>query len=254
MYNDVELFDEPTNEIAPVNNGGGLLDNDADNILYLAERADKYIEALNKIMTAALKITTELDWTIISGKPYLQETGATKVARLFGISWEKLPGTNPQVECDEEGYKTFTYKLRFYMKNDHIDCDGSRCMKEDFFAKSKGGLKKPDEINEKNVKQAAYTNCINNGIKRLVPGLRNINISDLEKAGLNAQKIGGYSHKEGSKGGASKAAADSGHVCENCGAAITQKVASYSEGKFGRKLCMKCQEEAYIDEQAQYKQ
>lgn len=69
----------------PVQNGA-LLDANVDNILYLAEKAEKYIEAMNRIMDAALKITNELDWVLIGGTPYLQESGATKVARLFGIS------------------------------------------------------------------------------------------------------------------------------------------------------------------------
>lgn len=91
---------------------------------------------------------------------------------------------------------------------------------------------------------AAYTNCMNNGIKRLIPGLRNIDVSELEKAGLDPNKINGYTFKTGSKGGASKAAEESGIVCEQCGAAITQKVASYSQSKYGKALCMNCQKGA----------
>ena len=39
---------------------GGLLEANTDNILYLADKAEKYIEAMNRIMDAALKITNEL--------------------------------------------------------------------------------------------------------------------------------------------------------------------------------------------------
>ena len=58
-----------------------------DNLLAMAEQAEKRIDAINRIMSASLKITNEKDWILIAGVPYLQETGATKVARLFGIGW-----------------------------------------------------------------------------------------------------------------------------------------------------------------------
>ncbi|MGN0180402.1 MAG: hypothetical protein ACI4DY_13345 [Monoglobaceae bacterium] len=242
MSNDVEIIDRDISDLAArPDNGGGLLSADTDNILYLADRAEKYISAMNRIMDAALKITSELDWCLIGGKPYLQESGATKVARLFGISIQLIG--KPDIECDSEGYKTYTYKARFYLKDQFVECEGSRSMKEDFFA-GKDRNKKPDEIDERDVKMAAYTNCINNGIKRLIPNLRNIDVATLERAGLDVGKISGYTFKTGSKGGNSGSAEDSGLKCESCGASVTQKVASYSQSKFGKILCMNCQKGA----------
>lgn len=228
---------EPMQVMDTGNQNAGLLDTSADNIMYLAERADKLITAMNKIMSAALKITSEHDWTLIGGKPYLQESGATKVARLFGISWQI--GT-PKVECDSEGYKTFTYKGRFEMRGQFIECEGSRSMKDDFFGGKPGSRKAIDEISERNVRQAAYTNCINNGIKRIIPGLRGIDVKTLEEAGIDTGKIKGYTFKDGSRGGTGKT--ESGLKCEKCGTAISQKVASYSQSKYdGHMYCMDCQ-------------
>ena len=178
--NEVEIIDADITDLtARPQQNSGLLDANTDNILYLANKAEQYIEAMNRIMDAALKITTEYDWILIGGKPYLQESGTTKVARLFGISIQLIG--QPTVEFDNEGYKTFTYKARFMLKDQFIECEGSRSMKEDFFAKAGKDkpLKKPDEIDERDVKMAAYTNCLNNGIKRLIPNLRNIDISAL---------------------------------------------------------------------------
>lgn len=241
MNNEVEFIDRDIVELTERQQGGGLLDSNTDNILYLAEKADKYIEAMNKIMTAALKITNELDWVLIGGTPYLQESGATKVARLFGISIQLMG--KPTVECDSEGYKTYTYKARFMLRDQFIECEGSRSMKEDFFAKAGKDkpLKKPDEIDERDVKMAAYTNCINNGVKRLIPNLRNIDVATLEAAGFDVSKIRGYTFKQGTKGGNNGKAEDSGLVCSKCNKAVTQAVASYSQGKFGAILCIDCQ-------------
>lgn len=223
------------------NEQDALMSMDYDNVIALAERADKMVTALNKIMAAAIRVTTPKDWVMIGGTPYLQESGATKVARLFGISIQ-LIGT-PVVEVDPQGYKTFTYKARFMLKDQFIECEGSRSASEDFFA-GKGKTKKPDEIDERDVKMAAYTNCLNNGIKRLIPNLRNIDVATLERAGLDASKIRGYTFKSGSKGGNTGKAEESGLNCSKCNAPITQAEASYSEAKFGAKLCRKCQSEA----------
>lgn len=241
--NEVEIIDaDVTNLTERPQQNTGILDANTDNILYLAEKADKYIEAMNRIMDAALKITNELDWVLIGGKPYLQESGTTKVARLFGISIQLIG--QPIVECDSSGYKTWTYKARFMLKDQFIECEGSRSMKDDFFAKAGKDkpLKKPDEIDERDVKMAAYTNCLNNGIKRLIPNLRNIDVATLERAGLDVNKIQGYTFKTGSKGGTTTTNAEgSGLACEVCGKEVTQKVASYSQGKFGKILCYDCQ-------------
>lgn len=243
MNNDIEIIGADITDItAKQPAGGGLLDTNTDNILYLAEKAEKYITAMNRIMDAALKITNELDWVLIGGKPYLQESGTTKVARLFGISIQLIGA--PTVEFDGEGYKTYTYKARFMLKDQFIECEGSRGMKEDFFAKAGKDkpLKKPDEIDDRDVKMAAYTNCLNNGIKRLIPNLRNIDVATLERAGLDVSRINGYTFKSGDKGGKNNAKAEeSGLKCEKCGAPITQKVASFSQSKFGKMLCMECQ-------------
>lgn len=245
--NNLTAIDGEIQDLTARPQSGGLLDSNTDNILYLAEKADQYITAMNKIMEAALKITNELDWVLIGGVPYLQESGATKVARLFGISIQLIG--KPICECDSLGYKTFTYKAKFMLKDQFIECEGSRSSKDDFFAgkddPEKGKKKKkPDEIDERDVKMAAYTNCLNNGIKRLIPNLRNIDIDTLQRAGLKTDKIKGYTFKTGSQGGKSGKAEDSGIVCEMCGKAITQKVASYSQAQYGQALCMDCQKTA----------
>lgn len=241
--NDMEIIAQDFTDItARPESGGGLLSADTDNILYLAQKAEAYITAMNRIMDAALKITNELDWVLIGGKPYLQESGATKVARLFGISIQLIG--KPVVECDPEGYKTYTYKARFMLKDQFVECEGSRSMKEDFFAGKGEKMKKPDEVDERDVKMAAYTNCINNGIKRLIPNLRNIDVATLERAGLDVSKLQGYTFKTGSKGGNTGKAEDSGLACSACGAPITQAEASYSQAKMGAMLCRKCQQGA----------
>lgn len=220
-----------------------LLSMDFDNVLALADRADKMVSALNKIMAAAIRVTTPKDWVMIGGTPYLQESGATKVARLFGIGWQIHPGF-PKVEYDAEGYPTYTYRMTFRMGSQSIEAEGMRNARDEFFAGKKEKQKKVDEIDLSDVKRAAYTNCLNRGIKAILPGLRNLDAAALEENGVNVGRSGGYTFKTGTRGGNSGKAEDSGVSCAACGAPITQKVASYAQAKYGRPLCMKCQKKA----------
>lgn len=180
-YEVIDTREEESNSILAVDN--------IDRLLKQASQADKALEALKKVMLAALKITTENDWVLIGGKPYLQESGATKIGKLSGISWKII---STEITVDAEGYKTFYYRMKFFDQSTSIEADGSRNMKDDFFAKQKDGLKKPDEIDERDVKAAAYTNCVNTGIKRMIPGLRGLEKHNLTEAGLNVDKLKGY--------------------------------------------------------------
>lgn len=246
--NEYQLTPAETMPTSVQSTSDALLDMSVDNVLALADRADKMVTALNKIMSAAIKITTERDWCLIGGTPYLQESGAAKVARLFGISWRIHEGF-PKTEYDGDGYPTFTYRMTFTLGGASIEQDGSRNARDEFFAgksTDKNGnaqkQKTVDEIDLGDVKRAAYTNCLNNGIKRILPGLRNLDVAALESAGLKVSEIRGYTFKEGSRGGTRQSAPEeSGIVCAACGAAISQKVASYAQSKYGRPLCMACQ-------------
>lgn len=229
--------------VAVQGDNDALMSMDYDNVLMLAERADKMVTALNKIMAAAIKVTTPKDWVMIGGTPYLQESGATKVARLFGIGWQIHHGF-PKTEYDSDGYPTYTYRMTFTMGKQAIEAEGMRNARDEFFAGKRGDGRKQktvDEIDLADVKRAAYTNCLNRGIKAILPGLRNLDAATIEANGVKIGESGGYTFKQGTRGGNSGKAEESGIVCEACGAPITQRVASFSQGKYGRALCMDCQ-------------
>lgn len=230
------------NEVMTVQSADdALMELDYDNVLTLADRADKMVGALNKIMQAAIKITAPKDWVLIGGTPYLQESGASKVARLFGISWRICDGY-PKEEFRKDGYPTYTYRMVFSLGAQSVEAEGMRSASDEFFTGK--GRKNVDEIDLADVKRAAYTNCLNRGIKGILPGLRNLDVTDLERAGLNIGKTRGYTFKTGSKGGKTEAEKETDFVCSACGEKISAKVASYSQGKYGKPLCMKCQRAA----------
>ena len=159
-------------------------------LVELAAQAERRVEAINKIKAYSLRLTQPSDWVDQNGRPYLQVSGAEKIARLFGISWRI---DEPIREELEGGHYIYTYKGYFSLAGAEIEAIGSRSSKDPFFKRYvyvNGERKElpPSEIDPGDVKKAAYTNCIGNGITRLL-GLRNISYDDLEKvAGIKREQ------------------------------------------------------------------
>ena len=170
-------------------------------LVELAAQAERRVEAINKIKQYSLRLTQPGDWVDQNGRPYLQVSGAEKIARLFGISWRI---DEPIREELEGGHYIYTYKGYFSLAGAEIEAIGSRSSKDPFFKRYiyvNGERKElpPSEIDPGDVKKAAYTNCIGNGITRLL-GLRNISYEDLEKvAGIKREQIAKIQYKSKDK-------------------------------------------------------
>jgi len=178
----------------------------ADNTLIaIAEQAEKRVEAMQKIKRMALKLTNPHDWVDENGKPYLQASGAEKVARLFGISWRM---SEPIRENIEGGHFTYTYHGEFSLAGASIEAIGTRSSKDGFFKKYewKGDGEKRtrvelpvSEIDPGDVKKSAYTNLLGNGITRLL-GIRNLTYEDLkEYAGISKEQISSVEYRKSGK-------------------------------------------------------
>jgi hypothetical protein len=172
-----------------------------DTLMSLADQAEKRIDAMNKIKRVAIKLTNRHDWTDQGGKPYLQVSGAEKIARMFGISWRI---SEPVCETAEGGHYAYTYKGYFSLAGATIEAIGTRSSKDGFFKKYgyENGTKTElpaSEIDRGDVKKSAYTNCIGNGITRLL-GIRNLTYEDLQEfAGLTPDMMGRVDYKKKGK-------------------------------------------------------
>lgn len=170
-------------------------------LVQLAEQAERRIDAMNKIKKCALKMTNAYDWTDQGGKPYLQVSGSEKVARLFGISWRI---DEPVFEIEADGHFSYTYKGYFSLGGVTIEAIGTRSSKDGFFKKYEGrGDDRtelpPSAIDKGDVKKAAYTNLLGNGITRLL-GLRNMTWADLQEfAGIDQAQVAGVKFKNKGK-------------------------------------------------------
>ncbi len=182
MSGEVAVVDNEVNEVSTP-----ILD---ETLISIAEQAEKRIDAMNKIKRVAIKLTNKHDWTDQGGKPYLQVSGAEKIARMFGISWRI---SEPIEDKSEDGHFSFTYKGYFSLAGATIEAIGTRSSKDGFFKKysySNGDKTElpASEIDRGDVKKSAYTNLIGNGITRLL-GIRNMTYDDLQEfAGITPVK------------------------------------------------------------------
>jgi len=167
-------------------------------LIQLAEQAEARVAAMQKIKKVALKMTNPTDWVDQNGKPYLQASGAEKVARLFGISWQI---DEPVPEHEDGGHYNYTYKGYFSLAGATIEAVGTRSSKDGFFKKYgyENGQKTelpPSAIDKGDVKKSAYTNLLANGITRIL-GLRNLSYGDLEEfAGITKEMVERVEYKK----------------------------------------------------------
>lgn len=157
---------------------------------------DKNVAKIKEVRDKVLTLTCEDDWIITSStsgnkKLYLQSSGAEKIARFFGIAWDK-----PEIEqFVDRGYPAFLVKGYIYsdLIGVKIYHEGGRSGKEPFFSQTKDSKgnpirRSPEEINILNLRKAALSNWLGTGICRLL-GLRGISLDTLAKSGLKIQKI-----------------------------------------------------------------
>lgn len=161
-----------------------------DNLIVMAEQAERRVQAMNRIKQAALQMTNANDWTDQNGKPYLQVSGAEKVARLFGISWRM---DVPTLIKEEDGHYSFEIKGYFSMGTAEIEVIGTRSSKDPFFSHS--GKLPPAEVDKNNVKKGALTNCIGNGITRLL-GIRNLTWAEVRGGGVSQADVSKVEYKQ----------------------------------------------------------
>lgn len=176
----------------------------SDKLLAIAEQAEKRVDALNKIKLIALRTTNIKDWTDHQGKPWLQESGATKVGRLFGISWTIV---GPELETYEDGHFNYTYQGIFNLADIAIEAIGSRQSKDGFFnTRYKwDDIKKknmphdvpPSEIDKGDVKKAAWANCLARGITTIL-GIKNLTWEEIEQhTGIKREQVTSIQYTKG---------------------------------------------------------
>lgn len=218
---------------------------------WLAENIDRFLAAREKIWHGILKMAKPEDWVVFESKTKegkvrssvcLTGAGAERIASLPpGIQFVNWKEPVKEMGEDEKGpWYRYWYECDAIYGGRIIKSIGRASSRDKFFSMAYGRMRELSEIDEGNIKVAAYHNCMKEGVKILF-GLRNIPKEEFEKAGINlvyARKAEFPSKEEAQ---AKKAPAKKPR-CQNCGKEITQdEVAASKRYCGGHLLCGRCQ-------------
>ena len=161
------------------------------------DQSKKRVLMMKHIKQFALEHSTENDWVLQHSQhgpvPYLQATGCEKIARLFGV---RLSSIVSEVTRKANGHFVWEFLGLATISaspGDSIEVFGSRDSQDPFFSRRHGEDIPPEDISERDVKMAAYSNFFVNAVSRLL-GLRGFTVEMLEQAGLDPAKMRGVSY------------------------------------------------------------
>ena len=130
--------------------------------------ADKYFELHDHIRKRAISLTDRFDWIDQEGKPYLQETGAAKIAGAFNVNQHEAVCQKEKETDDRGDYVTYTWTAILAWNNRSMSCIGTSSTRDKFFGRKDGKDLPLSEIDLMNVKKKGWTNLMNRGIKNLL--------------------------------------------------------------------------------------
>jgi hypothetical protein len=164
----------------------------ADGLLDFAaiQRAEMMVEGINKIKIISLKVTGPQDWSLQGGKPFLENIGCMKIAQLWGVNFKERqfnPEGGERISDGKGDYILFTCVGRAEFKGRFVEDIGTCSTRDDFFGRSKGGLKALEDVDLENIKKKAVTNLQGRLLKKIL-GL-SYNLDDLKAAGINLEKV-----------------------------------------------------------------
>jgi hypothetical protein len=164
------------------------------------ERFEKGIEIYKRFVSACYRLTRESHWvnhgTAEKPRFSLQGPGAEALMNPLGISYDE-PQVKRELVDGEDGRKFYRYWVQGFMESAALSRRGfyyGYCDSRDPFFNARPGWK--PETGEGDVKKAAVTNWLVNGVSR-VAGLRDPDPEFLAKAGLDVSKITTIDYKGG---------------------------------------------------------
>jgi len=136
-------------------------------ISILTKEVQKRIEAIRQLVQFVVNITYPSDWVRFSPKQaYLTSGGAERVARQFGITWDKFQYRKEM----RDGYYFYVYESIFRYRNDKLGINievpamGTCSSKDKFFARRGDQYLPMEEVDEPSILKKAYSNMIRNGV------------------------------------------------------------------------------------------
>lgn len=195
-----EPVESPQTELARV-----MQEGDPDANLHILERKAKLARrmtvAINHILIAC---TYPEDWKQFGDKMCLLSAAAERIARNFDIRFANCSHKKEEfVDGNGKGYR-YVFEGEASMGNRVVYCQGVYGTRDQFLGKKDQEWRPIEDINENNIRNAAYHIMIGNGIKALL-GLRGIPVERfqeiMKQQGEEPTKSGAVQHGKGTQGG-----------------------------------------------------
>ncbi len=214
---------------------------------FVSNNVDKFVDAKHKIWSAVLRLAKNGDWVVFGegekARACLSGAGADRIASSIGISFTNWTDRKEEGEDDKGKWYRYWFECDASFGGRVIKALGRSGSRDKFFGKAYGKLKELSEIDESNIRMAAFHNTMKEGVKILL-GLRNIPVDELEKAGIQLQyanKVSFEKKEEPNKDTSFPTNPSDALTCGKCDAVISEKVHKYSMDKHGKALCYNCQ-------------
>lgn len=160
---------------------------------YVANHIEKFVEAKQKIWQAILKLSKDGDWVVFEAKDgegnvkasvCLTGAGADRIASSLGISFTNWKSYRENGEDEKGMFYRWWFEADASFGGRTIRVMGRAGSRDKFFGMAYGKLREISDIDESNIKMAAFHNCMKEGVKVLL-GLRNIPKEEFKKAGIS---------------------------------------------------------------------
>lgn len=184
VYNEEEEY----KGIRPI--GNALMAHEDIDPIQLAKNAEKMAKVELQLRQIALKMTNKNDWVDEGGKPYLQWSGAARVASAFGVSYFDITTEKDKYSDDKGEFIIFECKGKIKWRGRQIEEMGTGSTRDAFFGKRNGEFLPLSEVDIPNVKKKAQTNFLNRGLKSIC-GLSFTWEEVTAATGLKPEEVGG---------------------------------------------------------------
>ena len=131
-----------------------------------------------------ISLTTPKDWTNLGDKPYLTESGVSKIASVIGVQFSE-----PQIEesagDDAQGhFIEYTCRLEAMWRGKVLPEIGTSTTRDQFFARANGEDLPFEKINRMNVKKKCVTNAHGRALTKML-GLRGLSWDEITARGVD---------------------------------------------------------------------
>jgi hypothetical protein len=183
-----------------------MTDGDPEMMLDIIERKAKLASRFaSAIMSILVTQTLPSDWTEFDkGKMGLSSAGAERVGRNFPIKIYNV-SSRREDSVDAKGkYYRYIFEGYAIMGDREIFVTGAFSTREDLLGKKGGEWRPLDEINENDIRTAAYHIFMGNAIKSML-GLRDMTKEQIDKIyaanGVDSTRTNKVTHGSGTDGG-----------------------------------------------------